>query len=119
MFSPALPEALEGLAHLGVEKISVDMGGLTVLDVLLPVHEPGWHELEWVLDDSDNLVDLLRGELTGAEKGSEVSFEGIDVIKILILRMQDSGKRNGGRLRKYCHRKVALVGSRLRQGRRG
>merc|ERR1719337_7687 len=61
--SPALPETLEGLAHLGVEDVSVHMGGLAVL---LAVHEPGGHELEGVLDHSDDLVDLLGGELTSA-----------------------------------------------------
>merc|ERR1711998_722335 len=41
------PEALEGVTHLGVEQVSIHMGGLAILDVLLPVDEPGRHELQW------------------------------------------------------------------------
>jgi len=64
--STDFPEALEGLAHLGVKAVSVDVGGLAILDVLLPVHEPGGHELEGVLDHGDDLVDLLRAQLSSA-----------------------------------------------------
>jgi len=63
--SPALPETLEGFAHLGVEQISVDMGGLAILNVLLGVNEPRWHELQRVLDNSDDLIDLLGSQLAG------------------------------------------------------
>jgi len=63
--STALPETLEGFAHLGVEQISVDMGGLAILNVLLGVNEPRWHELQRVLDNSDDLIDLLGSQLAG------------------------------------------------------
>ena len=66
--SPALPETLEGFAHLGVEQISVDMGGLAILNVLLGVNEPRWHELQRVLDNSDDLIDLLGSQLAGTAK---------------------------------------------------
>jgi len=66
--STALPETLEGFAHLGVEQISVDMGGLAILNVLLGVNEPRWHELQRVLDNSDDLIDLLGSQLAGTAK---------------------------------------------------
>merc|ERR1711924_320677 len=68
------PEPLQGLAHLVVQKISIHMGGLAILNVLLPVHEPCGHELQWVLDDSDELVDLLAGELASTLLRSTSAF---------------------------------------------
>ena len=61
--STHLPQALEGLAHLVVEQISIYMGCLAVLDIFLSVYEPRRHELQGNLDDCDDFIDLLRSEL--------------------------------------------------------
>lgn len=47
------------LAHVSVQKIGMGVICLTVLDILLPVHEPGGEELKSTLDDDDQLVDLF------------------------------------------------------------
>ena len=43
------------LAHVSVQKIGMGVICLTVLDILLPVHEPGGEELKSTLDDNDQL----------------------------------------------------------------
>merc|ERR1739848_966583 len=50
--------------HLGIQKIGIHVGCFPIFDVLLPVDEPGWHECEWVLDHSHDLVDLFACQLT-------------------------------------------------------
>lgn len=79
-----LLEALEIVTELGVDAVGEDLGVLAVDDVALPVEEPGGdlvcggsvlklllpvkriRTLEGVLDDGDNALKLLRGEVTGA-----------------------------------------------------
>ncbi len=59
-------ETLEVLTELLVENVGVGLSVLAVLDVLLPVKEPiGDLELTGVLDDVDDLVDLIVGQLAG------------------------------------------------------
>ena len=50
------------LAHVSVQKIGMGVICLTVLDILLPVHEPGGEELKSTLDDDDQLVDHVEAE---------------------------------------------------------
>jgi len=122
--SPALPEALEGLAHLGVEQVSVDMGSLTILDVLLPVNKPRRHELEWVLDDGNNLVDLLRGELASAAKWEgRISEELVEEASIRcspkILKPFDTSRAldtgSSSRWREWEKRELGAGGERMKQ----
>ena len=62
-----LLEALDVVAELGVEVLGEDLGVLAGLPVLLSVEEPeGDLELAGVLDDGNELLDLVGGELAGA-----------------------------------------------------
>lgn len=62
-----LLEPLDVVAELGVEVLGEDLGVLAGLPVLLSVEEPeGDLELAGVLDDGDELLDLVGGELAGA-----------------------------------------------------
>ena len=49
------------LAHVSVQKIGMGVICLTVLDILLPVHEPGGEELKSTLDDNDQRDPLADG----------------------------------------------------------
>ena len=65
--SADLLHSLDVITELGVEVLREDLGVLASLPVLLPVEEPKRDlELAGVLDDSDELLDLVGGELTGA-----------------------------------------------------
>ena len=62
-----LLHALNVVAELCVEALGEDLGVFAGLEVLLPVKEPeGDHEFLGVLDDADDLLDLIGGELSGA-----------------------------------------------------
>lgn len=62
-----LLETLKVLTHLVVKTVGEDLGVGTVLDVLLPVKEPGGDlVLQGVLDDVDDALKLIVGELTSA-----------------------------------------------------
>lgn len=62
-----LLEPLDVVAELGVEVLGENLGVLAGLPVLLSVEEPeGDLELAGVLDDGDELLDLVGGELAGA-----------------------------------------------------
>lgn len=62
-----LLETLKILTHLVVKTVGEDLGVGTVLDILLPVKEPGGDlVLQGVLDDVDDTLKLLVGELTSA-----------------------------------------------------
>lgn len=64
-----LLQALEILTELGVDTVGKDVGVLTIDDIALSVQEPGGDlVLGRVLDDGDDSLELLRGELTGAVK---------------------------------------------------
>jgi len=65
--SPDLLEPLDVVAELRLEALSEDLGVLAGLEVLLPVEEPeGDLELLRGLDDGDELLDLVGGELAGS-----------------------------------------------------
>lgn len=62
-----LLEALEIVAELGGDAVGENLGVLAVDDVALTVEEPaGDLVLAGVLDDGDDALKLLGGELTGA-----------------------------------------------------
>lgn len=61
-----LLHAFDVVAELGVEALGEDLGVFAGFEVLLTVEEPeGDHKLLGVLDDSDDLLDLVGGELSG------------------------------------------------------
>merc|ERR1719408_271853 len=50
-----------------VQEVRVLLAGLAILDIPLTVEHPSRNlELQWVADHSDNFIDLISGELTGA-----------------------------------------------------
>jgi hypothetical protein len=55
------------ITQLGIEVLSENLGVLSSLEILLPIEEPKWDlELTRVLDDSNQLLNLIRSELSGA-----------------------------------------------------
>lgn len=70
----SLLHSLNILTELSIEKVGVFVVVLAVLVVSLPVEEPcGEVELTRVRDNIDNLVDLIRGQLTGAPRHVNVA----------------------------------------------
>ena len=70
-----LLEHLKIVTELGVETVSKDLAVGAVSDILLSVEHPnGDLELGGVLHDGNNLVDLLRLELTSATAGVDVGL---------------------------------------------
>jgi len=64
--STDLLQALEILAELGVDTVGENLAVLAVHDIALSVEEPRWDfVLSWVLDDSDDSLELFRGEFSG------------------------------------------------------
>ena len=64
-----LLHSLNILTELSIEKVGVFVVVLAILVVSLPVKEPGGEvELTGVGDHVDNLVDLIRGQLTSAPR---------------------------------------------------
>jgi hypothetical protein len=71
--SADLLQALKVIAELRVDTVGEDLRVLAIDNVALSVEEPsGDLVLGGVLDDGDNTLKLLRGELTGAVKISSV-----------------------------------------------
>lgn len=74
--SPPMPQTTMGtdllhplniITQLGIEVLSENLGVLSSLEILLPIEEPKWDlELTRVLDDSNQLLNLIRSELSGA-----------------------------------------------------
>jgi hypothetical protein len=65
--SADLLEALEVVTELGVDTVGEDLAVLAIDNVALPVEEPaGDLVLQGVLDDGNETLKLLRGEVTGA-----------------------------------------------------
>ena len=61
-----LLQALEVVTQLRVDAVGEDLAVLAVDDVALPVEEPGGDlVLGGVLDDGDDALEFLRGELSG------------------------------------------------------
>jgi hypothetical protein len=82
-----LLQPLEILASLAVEAVGHNMVILAVVDVALPVQEPGWDlVLRRVLEDRDDTLELFGGEFTGA---GEVS--GCPWIPLAVLRFCPPG----------------------------
>ena len=68
-------EALEVLTELVVQTVGKNLGGLSVLGVLLSVQEPaGDLVVQGVLQDLDNLVDLLSRQLSSATASVNLSL---------------------------------------------
>lgn len=67
MYIPDLLQALEVVTELRVDVRRGDLRVLAITVVLLSVQEPLGHlELKRVLDDGDQLLDLIVGELSSA-----------------------------------------------------
>jgi hypothetical protein len=70
-----LLKTLDILTELVVETVGKELGELTICDVLLSVKEPvGDLVLARVLDNGDDLVNLLLGQLSGALGNIDISL---------------------------------------------
>jgi len=72
--SPHFPKPLQGFAHFVIEEIRIDMGSFAIFDIFFPVHKPGRHELQRILNDSDELVDLFAGKFSSTLVEIHFSF---------------------------------------------
>lgn len=73
---------MKGGTKLGVKVLCKDLSVFTSLKVLLPIQEPEWNlELSGILDNGNELLNLIRSQLTGTFVHVNLSLLADDVRK--------------------------------------